>query len=76
MALIACKDCKTEISSSAKSCPKCGAKLPTSSAKVFLYVLGIAVAVFLAVVFLQPKSIEEKRLRHSLDKLNKQLVEN
>lgn len=32
--------------------------------------------VFLAVVFLQPKSIEEKRLRHSLDKLNKQPIEN
>ena len=25
MALIACKDCKTEISTDAKECPKCGA---------------------------------------------------
>ena len=28
MALIACKECGTEVSSSAASCPKCGWKLP------------------------------------------------
>lgn len=28
MALIACKDCGTEVSTSAKACPKCGAKVP------------------------------------------------
>ena len=28
MALIACKDCGTEVSTSARACPKCGAKVP------------------------------------------------
>ena len=28
MALVACKDCGTQVSTSAKACPKCGSKVP------------------------------------------------
>jgi hypothetical protein len=28
MALVACKECGNEVSTTAKACPKCGAKVP------------------------------------------------
>ena len=28
MAIVSCKDCGAEVSTSAKACPKCGAKVP------------------------------------------------
>ena len=43
MALIPCKECKAEISSSAKHCPQCGAK-PKKSTSVATYFVG---AIFL-----------------------------
>jgi len=43
MALISCKDCGSEISTNAKSCPKCGAKVPKT--KWWLWIpLGLVVA--------------------------------
>ena len=44
MALIACKECGTEVSTTAKACPKCGAKV--LHAKWWLWGPLIAVAVF------------------------------
>lgn len=45
MALISCKDCGSEISTSAKACPKCGAKVP--KLKLWLWIpLGLVVAFF------------------------------
>lgn len=47
MALVTCPDCKTEISSDAKACPKCGRAKPgmPTSRKVLL-VLLLATALF------------------------------
>jgi hypothetical protein len=46
MALIKCKECQKEVSSSAVSCPHCGAKVPHGSfAKVLLIGFGILVLV-------------------------------
>lgn len=45
MALIACKDCGTEVSNSAKACPKCGAKVPRT--KWWLWIPLALVAAFL-----------------------------
>lgn len=43
MGLIKCKDCGSEVSSSAKSCPRCGAKVPR--VKWWLWVpLGLGAA--------------------------------
>ncbi len=43
MAMTACKECKHEISSTAKACPKCGAKMPRT--KWWLWVpLGLITA--------------------------------
>lgn len=38
-----CKDCGTEVSKSAKTCPKCGAKLKGGVGKVILIILAIIV---------------------------------
>lgn len=46
MALITCKECSTEVSSEAKTCPKCGVRVKPAS-KVWMWVLGVPVAVFL-----------------------------
>ena len=46
MALISCKDCGTEVSTSATACPKCGAKVPKT--KWWLWVpLALIVVLFL-----------------------------
>lgn len=49
MALITCKECGTEVSSTAKTCPKCGARVAPKS-NVLLWVIGTPVA--LLVLFL------------------------
>ncbi len=45
MALIACKDCGTEVSTSANACPKCGAKVPRTKWWLWLP-LALIVAFF------------------------------
>ena len=48
MALVACKECKKEVASSAKKCPHCGVANPSMGVKetlTGLVVLGVAVAV-------------------------------
>lgn len=45
MALKPCKECKQEVSTSAKTCPHCGVKNPTVTAKQqFVMVLGLLIA--------------------------------
>jgi hypothetical protein len=39
MAMINCHECKAEISSTAKACPKCGAKVPTKP--IWPWLLGV-----------------------------------
>jgi hypothetical protein len=53
MALIKCKECGNQVSSSAKSCPKCGAKIKSSGCfgKLFKIVLYIILG-FLAISFI------------------------
>lgn len=44
MALVACKDCKTEMSDQAKACPKCGAPPPKGMSRgsiLFLVCVGV-----------------------------------
>jgi hypothetical protein len=50
MAMTKCKECRTEISTTAEACPKCGAKQVRTSgcAKVVLFVIGLFA--FLAIV--------------------------
>lgn len=48
MALIKCHECGTEVSTEAKTCPKCGAKVkkPSSGAGTML-IIGLVAAIFL-----------------------------
>lgn len=46
MAMITCQECKKEISSTAKSCPHCGVKVP--HARVWPWIIGVPVAFFVA----------------------------
>lgn len=39
MALIKCKECETEISTTAKACPKCGAPPPQSAAEIIVTII-------------------------------------
>ena len=49
MALIACKECKAQISKTAKTCPQCGAKVPKKVSLLFTtFILVIAGVVFSA----------------------------
>lgn len=45
MALIQCKECKSQVSTTAKSCPACGAAVPKKSNKKALFVTGLFVFV-------------------------------
>lgn len=61
MALIKCKECGNEVSSEAKTCPKCGAKVPKGMgllSKIFLGLFGFVVlsAVLSAVLNTHPTS--------------------
>lgn len=69
MALVPCKECGTEMSSTAKACPKCGAK-PPSGPKWWLWVpLGLVVAFILfgATVADTPEAQERARERRAIE---------
>jgi hypothetical protein len=62
MALRPCRECREQISSSAKTCPKCGAKDPVRS--IFLPMIGVAMVVLLMVAIIaapEQKSTERAR---------------
>jgi hypothetical protein len=68
MALIACKECEGEVSTTAKSCPKCGAKVPKP--KWWLWVptcLGAAFLVFGTFVGRSPEVQERIETRLAID---------
>ena len=70
MGLITCKECKAEISDTATSCPKCGAKRPSSMGKKILIGIGLLVALVVAAGILTPESREQKAFNKSLDNLD------
>lgn len=49
MALITCKECSSEVSSNANTCPKCGVRVKPAS-KVWMWVIGVPIVSFAAVV--------------------------
>ena len=68
MALITCKECKTEISDTAKACPKCGAKVPRT--KWWLWIpLSLVAAFFLfgAIAGNGPQAQEKAQARRAID---------
>jgi primosomal protein N' len=73
MSLITCKECGTQISDTASSCPKCGAKKPTSLGKTIAIVAGVVFALFIAATFLTPESREQKAFDRSVEGVEKSL---
>ena len=70
MSLVTCAECNTEISSTAKSCPKCGAVPAGKSAgrKVLFVILAIvAVLIFLMALGSSPEAQEKARERSAID---------
>lgn len=68
MALIKCAECSREISSSARSCPGCGAKVP--KLKLWLWIPLAAVGAFLAFGAMQPQYMSEAReLREACEQM-------
>lgn len=68
MSLITCKECGTEISTKAKSCPKCGVKIPHT--KWWLWIpLGLVSAflAFGAMISNSPEGQEKAKSRHAID---------
>lgn len=61
MALITCKECSTEVSSEAKTCPKCGARVKPAS-KAWMWILGVPLALFIvfAVIGANDPQAEQK----------------
>ena len=45
MAMKVCKDCGTEVSKSAKSCPKCGRKLKNSALRIILGIIILIIGI-------------------------------
>lgn len=45
MAMKVCKDCGTEVSKSAKSCPKCGRKLKNSALRITLGIIILIIGI-------------------------------
>lgn len=46
MTMINCSECNQQISSTAKACPNCGAKVP--HAKIWPWIVGVPVVLFIA----------------------------
>lgn len=68
MALINCKECGTEVSTTAKACPKCGARVPKT--KWWLWAplgLGAAFLTMGAVIGSSPQGQERSRARAAID---------
>ncbi len=57
MALVACKECGSKVSTEAKACPKCGAKVPHT--KWRLWVFAFVLAFFIWVAATDPKNTAE-----------------
>lgn len=64
MALVTCTECTAEISSEAKTCPKCGAK-PVKKTSLTTWIVGI---VFLVVMFKSCSAINEKFTTNSAER--------
>ncbi len=65
---MSCKECGSEVSTNAKACPKCGAKVP--KIKLWLWVpLGLVVAFFGfgSIVDNSPKAEEKVQARRTID---------
>ena len=69
MSLVTCKECNTEISDTATSCPKCGAKKAMGIGKIVLIVVGTIVALFIAIAVFTPESREQKAFNKASENL-------
>lgn len=73
MALIKCKECGNQVSSSAKSCPKCGAKIKSSGCfgklfKIALYIIMGFLAISLIAYIINPPDESKKEQKDNSNK--------
>jgi uncharacterized paraquat-inducible protein A len=69
MSLITCKECNAQISETAASCPKCGAKKPRSLLKTIAIIIAGGIVVLIAAILLTPESREQKAFNRSIENL-------
>lgn len=62
MALIKCKECKQEVSNTAKTCPQCGVKNPATTAKDYLAGIGILLII---IFFISQCSFSDEKTDNS-----------
>lgn len=68
MALIGCAECKKEISTTAKACPNCGAKVPKS--KTWLWIVLAVPVLFLGFGYIKsqdPEVAARSQARSAID---------
>lgn len=56
MALVACPECKAQISDKAERCPQCGAKRPKSTSRATIFIGGLFAIAVASLVFKANKS--------------------
>ncbi len=69
MALITCKECGSEVSSEAKTCPKCGVRIKPKS-KVWMWVLGVPAALFVVFAVIGANDPEIQAMSHDREKID------
>lgn len=75
MALVNCKDCGTDVSTDAKTCPKCGARMKPKS-NVWKWVLGLPLGGFVLLMVIgsfEMGSPEEQQARRTYKQCMKNL---
>ena len=76
MSLEKCPECRTDVGTTARNCPKCGAKLRISAeARTVIWVVG-GIAAFLFLMFLYGNSIpDSERYGHRARELCEKLYQ-
>ena len=69
MALIACRECGPDVSTEAKTCPKCGVRIKKPS-KLWMWLIGTPIALFIILMIVvsnSPEAEAKAKARHTYE---------